>query len=83
MGWTVAANHGGGYAYRLAPADAPLTEETFRKMPLDFVGNRQHNSHGLFSYGLDFVGNRQHNSYGLFSYGLDFVGNRQQPVVAY
>ena len=29
---------GGGYAYRLAPAHAPLTEETFRKMPLDFVG---------------------------------------------
>merc|ERR1711981_1038144 len=39
VGWTVAANHGGGYAYRLAPADAPLTEETFRKMALDFEGN--------------------------------------------
>lgn len=26
------------YAYRLAPIDAPLNEETFRKMPLDFVG---------------------------------------------
>jgi len=39
VGWTVAANHGGGYAYRLAPADEPLTEETFRKLPLDFVGN--------------------------------------------
>jgi len=38
VGWTVAANHGGGYAYRLAPANAPLTEETFRKIPLDFVG---------------------------------------------
>jgi hypothetical protein len=38
-GWTVSAHHGGGYAYRLAPANAPLTEETFRKMPLDFVGN--------------------------------------------
>ena len=37
-GWTVSAHHGGGYAYRLAPADDPLTEETFRKMPLDFVG---------------------------------------------
>ena len=32
------AHHGGGYAYRLAPADGPLTEETFRKTPLDFVG---------------------------------------------
>jgi len=38
VGWTVMANHGGGYAYRLAPAHAPLTEETFREMPLDFVG---------------------------------------------
>jgi len=38
VAWTVMANHGGGYAYRLAPADAPLTEETFRKLPLDFVG---------------------------------------------
>lgn len=38
VGWTVMANHGGGYAYRMAPASAPLTEETFRKMPLDFEG---------------------------------------------
>ena len=30
--------HSGGYAYRLAPANSPLTEETFRKIPLDFVG---------------------------------------------
>ena len=39
VGWTVMANHGGGYAYRLAPADAPLTEKTFGEMPLDFVGD--------------------------------------------
>jgi len=39
VSWTVAANHGGGYAYRLAPASAPLTEQTFQKMPLDFDGN--------------------------------------------
>jgi hypothetical protein len=39
VGWTVTANHGGGYAYRLAPADGPLTEEAFRQIPLDFVGN--------------------------------------------
>lgn len=38
VGWTVMANHGGGYAYRLAPADAPLTENTFRKLPLAFDG---------------------------------------------
>jgi len=39
VGWTVMAHHGGGYAYRLAPADGPLTEEEFRKIPLDFAGN--------------------------------------------
>lgn len=39
VGWTIAAHHGGGYAYRLAPADGPLTEEAFREIPLDFVGN--------------------------------------------
>lgn len=26
--------HGGGYTYRLAPADGPLTEAVFQKMPL-------------------------------------------------
>lgn len=31
--------HGGGYNYRLAPADGPLTEAVFQKMPLAFVGN--------------------------------------------
>ena len=31
-------DHGGGYAYRLAPGDGPLTEEEFRKTPLNFVG---------------------------------------------
>ena len=35
----VVFSKGGGYAYRLAPADAPLTEDTFRKQPLDFVGD--------------------------------------------
>jgi hypothetical protein len=39
VGWTVMANHGGGYAYRLAPADGPLTEEEFQKIPLKFEGN--------------------------------------------
>jgi len=38
VGWTVMANHGGGYAYRIAPADGPLEEATFRRTPLDFVG---------------------------------------------
>ena len=29
VAWTIEANHGGGYIYRIAPADGPLTEETF------------------------------------------------------
>ena len=36
----VAFSHGGGYAYRLAPAKGPLTEETFGKIPLEFVGQQ-------------------------------------------
>jgi hypothetical protein len=39
----VTSNDGGDHAradaYRLAPADGPLTEATFGKMPLDFIGN--------------------------------------------
>jgi hypothetical protein len=38
--WTIEANHAGGYLYRLAPADGPLNEETFNKMPLEFVGQQ-------------------------------------------
>lgn len=37
--WTQKAWHGGGYYYRLCPADQPLNEECFHKMPLQFVGN--------------------------------------------
>jgi len=38
VSWTVRTNHGGGYQYRMCPADQPLTEECFRKTPLPFVG---------------------------------------------
>jgi len=38
--WTIEANHGGGYSYRLAPANGPLNEETFGKIPLSFVGQQ-------------------------------------------
>jgi hypothetical protein len=38
VSWSIEANHGGGYSYRLAPANGPLNEETFGKMPLKFVG---------------------------------------------
>lgn len=39
VGWMQEAWHGGGYSYRLCPAEKQLTEECFAKMPLAFVGN--------------------------------------------
>jgi hypothetical protein len=35
--WSIRANHGGGYQYRLCPAGGALTEECFRKTPLAFA----------------------------------------------
>jgi len=41
VSWTIEANHGGGYQYRLAPRTSePLTEEEFQKTPLAFVGQQ-------------------------------------------
>lgn len=43
-GWGIAANHGGGYLYRLCPQPADsmeLTEECFQRTPLRFVGDTQ------------------------------------------
>lgn len=36
--WSVRANHGGGYSYRLCPLNSPLTEACFQSHPLDFAG---------------------------------------------
>jgi len=41
VAWAIAANHGGGYQYRLCPKDAELTEECFMKTPLKFHGDKQ------------------------------------------
>ena len=38
VAWTIQANHGGGYQYRLCPKSQPLTEECFQRIPLTFVG---------------------------------------------
>ena len=39
VAWNQKAWHGGGYSYRLCPAEKELTEECFQANPLDFVGN--------------------------------------------
>merc|ERR1719445_2811107 len=44
VSWGFAANHGGGYSYRLCPKpkdNMELTEECFQQMPLRFVGDTQ------------------------------------------
>lgn len=41
VSWGVRYNHGGGYSYRLCPANEPLTEECFQKTQLDFDVNAQ------------------------------------------
>jgi len=39
VAWSIEANHGGGYAYRLCPKSRDLTEECFQANHLQFVGN--------------------------------------------
>jgi hypothetical protein len=34
---SVRANHGGGWSFRLCPADEPLTEKCMQQTPLDFA----------------------------------------------
>jgi len=37
--WSIRANHGGGYQYRLCPAGSNLTEDCFQQTPVPFAGN--------------------------------------------
>ena len=39
VGFSITANHGGGYSYRLCPADSDLSEECFQAHTLSFTGN--------------------------------------------
>jgi len=41
VAWSIFANHGGGYAYRLCPASQTLTEACFQLHPLEFSGETQ------------------------------------------
>jgi len=38
IAWAIAANHGGGYSYRICPSDGLVNEECFQAHPLDFAG---------------------------------------------
>jgi hypothetical protein len=40
VSWSLYANHGGGYSYRLCPKSSKLTEECFQKHHLQFVGDK-------------------------------------------
>jgi len=40
VSWSLYANHGGGYSYRLCPVSSELTEECFQQHHLQFVGNQ-------------------------------------------
>lgn len=37
--WSIRANHGGGYQYRLCPLNSKLTEDCFQQTPIPFAGN--------------------------------------------
>lgn len=41
VAWAPLYNHGGGYQYRLCPADEALTEECFQRTPLEFDRSKQ------------------------------------------
>jgi len=41
VAWSIAANHGGGYQYRLCPKSEELTEDCFQRTPLPFSGTTQ------------------------------------------
>jgi len=57
--WTIEANHGGGYQYRLCPANQTLDEECFQKTPLEFVGQQ----------GLRWAGGPKHGGKEIFFHG--------------
>lgn len=46
VGFGILANHGGGYSYRLCPADGVVNEECFQKTVLKFEGNTHEIRHG-------------------------------------
>ena len=47
--WSVRANHGGGFQYRLCPVGSALTEECFQKTPMPFAVRLGHTFIGRWS----------------------------------
>jgi len=39
VAWAIAANHGGGYSYRMCKKTDTISEECFQRTPLKFAGN--------------------------------------------
>lgn len=39
VSWSLYANHGGGYSYRLCPAAGNISEECFQRTPVQFASN--------------------------------------------
>jgi len=46
VSWSLYANHGGGYSYRLCPRSSELTEECFQQHHLQFVGDKSWMQYG-------------------------------------
>jgi len=60
VGWSITANHGGGYSYRLCkvPTEGVVTEECFQQTPLEFVGEMQWVQYGQDGERVEFRANR-------------------------
>jgi hypothetical protein len=50
VSWSLYANHGGGYAYRLCPKTSKLSEDCFQKQHLQFVGSKSWIQYGDDAY---------------------------------
>ena len=60
VGWSIIANHGGGYSYRLCkrPEVGVVTEECFQETPLKFHGDTQWVQYGETGPRVEFLANR-------------------------
>lgn len=76
VGFGIAANHGGGYSYRLCPKPPTgkvVTEECFQAHPLDFDGDMQWVQYGPNGTRTHFLANRTRE--GTFPAGSQWTKN--------